>query len=302
MPLRILVVEDHAPFRRFICAELQQRTAFAIDEAEDGREAVRKAAELKPDLILLDVNLPHLHGFEVAKQVRHLTPDTRIVFMSQESSPEIVRKALSLGAHGYIQKMSAATDLPDAIDAAIAGRRFVSASVAFGDPAGVAVTRRHEILFCPDEAAVVDGFARYVSAALSTGGGAIVLVTAPHRALLRGQVRAQGVDIDGAIARRTCRFFDADLAPNPVELLDAIRDVRAAAARGGSARPRVALCGERAGRLWAAGRTADAAELERFCDELPADVDILCVYPVPYTEGDPMLSRICAEHTAVAAF
>ena len=134
MPLRILVVEDHAPFRRLICTALQRRAEFQTIEAADGLEAVQKAEELQPDLILLDINLPKMHGFEVAKQIRRLAPHARLLFMSQESSPDIVRKALSLGAHGYIQKISAATDLLPAIDAVLAGQRFVSRSVAFTEP------------------------------------------------------------------------------------------------------------------------------------------------------------------------
>ncbi len=158
MPLRILVVEDHAPFRRLICTALQRRAEFQTIEAADGLEAVQKAEELQPDLILLDINLPKLHGFEVAKQIRSLAPDARLLFMSQESSSDIVRKALSLGAHGYIQKLSAGTDLLPAIDAVLDGQRFVSSSLAFTEPADAPAPRRHEILFCSDDAAVVDGF------------------------------------------------------------------------------------------------------------------------------------------------
>jgi DNA-binding NarL/FixJ family response regulator len=127
----------------------------------------QKAEALQPDLILLDINLPKLHGFEVAKQVRSLVPDARLLFMSQESSPDIVRKALSLGAQGYIQKLSAETDLLPAIDAALGGQRFVSSSLAFTEPADAPAPHRHEILFCSDDAAVVDGFTRFIAAALS---------------------------------------------------------------------------------------------------------------------------------------
>src|SRR6185503_17678025 len=113
--------------------------------------------------------------------IRRLAPHARLLFMSQESSSDIVRKALSLGAHGYIQKMSAATDLLPGIDAVLGGQRFVSRSVAFTEPTDAPASRRHEILFCPDDAAIVDGFARYVAAALNASDAAIVLVTESHR-------------------------------------------------------------------------------------------------------------------------
>jgi len=301
MPLRILVVEDHAPFRRLICTALQRRAEFQTIEAVDGLEAVQKAEALQPDLILLDINLPKLHGFAVAKQVRSLVPDARLLFMSQESSPDIVRKALSLGAQGYIQKLSAETDLLPAIDAALGGQRFVSSSLAFTEPADAPAPHRHEILFCSDDAAVVDGFTRFIAAALSAANAAIALVTESHRRRLLQELRRQGVDIDDAIERGTYLSFDADIAPDPVRFLKAINSMREAAAKAGNAHPRVAFCGERAGRLWAAGRTAEAVQLEQLCSELAHDVDILCAYPVPYTKDDQALTRICAEHTAVSA-
>jgi DNA-binding NarL/FixJ family response regulator len=301
MPLRILVVEDHAPFRRMTCEALQERAEFETFEAADGLEALQKAEELQPDLILLDINLPKLNGFEVALRIGRLAPHARLLFMSQESSADIVRHGFSLGAHGYIHKPRAGTDLLSAIDAVLAGRQFVSSSVAFSEATDLPAPRRHEILFCSDDAAVVDGFTRYIAAALNAGDAGIVLVTESHRTHILQELRTLGVDIDGAIERGTCLSFDADVAPDPVRFLEAINDVRAAAARAGKAHPRVAFCGERAGRLWAAGRTAEAVPLEQFCRELTHDVDILCAYPVQYTNDDEALTRICAEHTAVSA-
>ena len=130
---------------------------------------------------------------------------------------------------------------------------------------------------------------------------AIALVTESHRTRLLQELRTQGVDIDGAIERGTYLSFDADVAPDPVRFLEAINGVREAAAKAGNVHPRIAFCGERAGRLWAAGRTAEAVQLEQLCSELAHDVDILCAYPVPYTKDDQALTRICAEHTAVSA-
>ena len=299
MPLRILVVEDHARFRHLICAALQQQAEFQTIEAADGLEGVQKAEAQQPDVILLDINLPQMHGFEAAQQIRRLAPNARLLFVSQESSPEIVRQALRLGALGYVQKISAATDLLPAIDAALAGKRFVSRSLEFTDPDDAPAPRRHEIRFCPDDAAVVESLTRCVAAVLQAGDAAIAVVTAPHRTDLLRELRTQGVDIDDAIARGTCCSFDADDASTPDRFLDAIDGVRSAAAKAGKPHPRVTLCGERAGRLWAAGRTAEAVELERFCDELAHDIDILCVYPVPYTNDDAELTRICGEHTTV---
>jgi DNA-binding NarL/FixJ family response regulator len=285
VPLKILVVEDHAPFRRLICAALQRRADFRTFEAEDGLVAVEKAEALQPDLILLDINLPKLHGFEVAERIRSLAPRARLLFLSQESSPDIVREALRLGAHSYIQKVRAATDLMPAIDAALAG---------------LPAPRRHELLFCSDDAAIVDALTRFVAAALHAGDAAIALVTESHRTRLLQQLRAQEVDVDSAIERGAYLWLDADEAPDLVRFLDAINGARDAAATAGTPQPRVALCGDRAGRLWAEGRTAEAAQLESLGNELPQGVDVLCVYPVPYDKDDLALECICAKHTLVS--
>jgi len=125
--LRVLIVEDFEPFRRFICSTLGGRPDLqVICEVSDGLEAVQNAEELKPDLILLDIGLPTLNGIEVARQIRKLTPASKIIFLSQESSADVVREALSLGALGYVIKTRAGRDLLPAVEAAIRGKQFVS--------------------------------------------------------------------------------------------------------------------------------------------------------------------------------
>ncbi len=97
-----------------------------VDCASDGFEAVRKAEELKPDLILLDIGLPNLNGIEVARQVRKLVPRSKIIFLTQEFSADVVQLALSLGADGYVFKINAENDLLAAVEAVISGKQFVS--------------------------------------------------------------------------------------------------------------------------------------------------------------------------------
>jgi DNA-binding NarL/FixJ family response regulator len=125
--IRVLVVEDFAPFRRFICSTLAKRKELqVICEAADGLEAVQQADELKPELICLDIGLPKLNGIAAAREIRKLAPEAKIIFVSQESSPDVVQEALSLGAQGYVFKTRAGIDLLDAVEAVLAGRHFVS--------------------------------------------------------------------------------------------------------------------------------------------------------------------------------
>jgi len=97
-----------------------------IAEVSDGLEAVQKAAELKPDLILLDIGLPIINGIEAARQIRKLSPESKIVFVSQESSADVVEEALSTGAWGYVVKANAASQLLAVVEAVVSGTRFVN--------------------------------------------------------------------------------------------------------------------------------------------------------------------------------
>jgi DNA-binding NarL/FixJ family response regulator len=127
--MRVLVVEDFASFRKFIMSTLRERHDLQIvGEASDGLEAVRKAVELNPDLVLMDIGLPSLNGIEAARQILKLVPDAKILFLSQENSAEIIQEALSSQASGYVVKENAGFDLLPAIEAVVSGRQFVSGS------------------------------------------------------------------------------------------------------------------------------------------------------------------------------
>ena len=122
---RTLIVEDHEELRAVLRSLLHNETqCVVIGEAADGLQAVQKAQELLPDLILLDLSLPKLNGMEAGRRIRKISPESKIVFLSQEPDPEIVKSALTLGA-GYLLK-SDAKDLPAAVHAVLEGRKFVS--------------------------------------------------------------------------------------------------------------------------------------------------------------------------------
>jgi len=129
---KILVVEDFERLRRLIVSTLQDRGEFQVTEASDGLQAVQTAEEQQPDLILLDIGLPILNGMIVARRVRKLAPTSKILFLSQESSPAVVREALAVGAMGYVYKPRTYSDLLPAIEAALGGKRFVSQGLAEG--------------------------------------------------------------------------------------------------------------------------------------------------------------------------
>ena len=130
-PVRVLVVEDFVAFRQFILSMLASMPDLrVIGEVSDGLDAVHKSAERQPDLVLLDIGLPSLNGIEAARQIRKLGLEPKIIFLSQESSADVVQEALSLGAQGYVVKAMAASKLLAAVEAVLAGRTFVSGTDA----------------------------------------------------------------------------------------------------------------------------------------------------------------------------
>jgi DNA-binding NarL/FixJ family response regulator len=124
--IRILVVDDYQPFRGFVSSTLGKRTGWQIvGEVSDGLEAVQKAEELRPDVIVLDIGLPTLNGIEAARRIRKLCPECKILFVTQESSADVVQEALSVGALGYVIKVNAGKELVAAVDAVRQGNRFL---------------------------------------------------------------------------------------------------------------------------------------------------------------------------------
>jgi DNA-binding NarL/FixJ family response regulator len=126
LQIKVLVAEDFDPFRALIVSMINSVSNLqVIGEVADGLLAFEKARELRPDLVLMDIGLPGLNGIESARRIRELLPESRIVFVSQETAWDIVKEALSYGC-GYVLKSRAASDLIAAVEAALENDRYVS--------------------------------------------------------------------------------------------------------------------------------------------------------------------------------
>jgi DNA-binding NarL/FixJ family response regulator len=336
--VRVLVVDDYEPIRRFVCRTLgEMRDIQVIGEASDGLNAIRKAEELQPDLIVLDIGLPALNGIEAGRRIRKLCPECRILFLSQESSVELAQEAFKLGASAYIVKADAGSELSAAVEAVCQGRRFVSKGLlshnradatdtqALGHffpqevfppllPGTPKVTHSHGVHFYSDDAAFLLGFACFVEAALHAGNPVIVVATESHRNGLFQTLLALG--IDGAAAMQQGLYTSLDVyevlstfmvndLPDSAQFLKVFSDLLSSTLKAAKARhPRVAACGEFAPTLLAQGKVAAAIQVEHLTDEVARarEVDILCGYVLTRFQREQeshIYERICAEHSAV---
>jgi DNA-binding NarL/FixJ family response regulator len=331
--LRVLVVDDCEPFRRFVCSTVEKKPDLqVVGEASDGLEAVQKAEELQPDLIVLDIGLPTLNGIEVARRIRKLCPERKILFMSQESSADVAHEAFRLGAMGYVVKSHAGSELFVALEEVCQGRQFVSRGlsghswVSAADaqapghllpqevlpalvPEKTQTVRSHEVQFYPDDESFVDGFTGYIKAALLNGNAVIVVATESHQKSLLQSLQDHGASIAAAIEQGRCLSLDVadtlstfmvnDL-PDPMRFFKVVGGLIATAQATAGRPSRVTICGECASILWAEGNADGAIQVEQLCNQLTKryPMDILCGFSLTsfYRDEDKQVfQRICGE-------
>ena len=129
--VRILVVDDFKQWRDFVRVCFEKRPdVHILGFASDGLEAIQKARDLQPDVILMDISLPELNGIQAAARIRQLVPKTKILFLTGQADPETVRDAFRVGGDGYILKWDASEELIVGMETVLLGKRFTSRSIA----------------------------------------------------------------------------------------------------------------------------------------------------------------------------
>lgn len=128
---RILVVDDHSVVRRGIRSVLGKRKSYSIcGEAANGDEAIAQAKRLRPDIVVMDVTLGQTSGFQATRQILEALPQTRILILTMHESEQVVREVLKAGAHGYVLKSDADTQLSAGIEALAHGGTFFNSKIA----------------------------------------------------------------------------------------------------------------------------------------------------------------------------
>ena len=336
--IRVMVVDDFEPWLNFATKTLRgQPELRVVGEASDGLEAVQKAQVLQPDLILLDIGLPSFNGIQAARRILQYAPKTKILFVSEQRSPDIVEEAFRTGARGYLVKSDSASELLPAVKGLLEGKRFVSASLAGLELAdlpasqtaphpnhdnivtlppsaqNVGIARNHEVGFYSNDGQLLDDVTQFIGAALKAGYAAIVVATESHRNSLLSRLQTQGVEMGAAIAEGRYIVLDAtdalstfmvDGTLDPGQFMESFGNLIATAAKAATGEHRrVAFFGEGAHLLWTQGNVDAAIQDERLCNELTRiyEVDFLCGYSVGsvHREMDVHLfQQICAEHSS----
>ncbi len=129
--LRLLVADDHEVVRKGLCTLLQEQSGWVVAaEARDGREAVEKVKEVKPDIVVMDISMPGLNGLEATRQITKALPQTKVLILTMHESDAMIREVLDAGARGYLLKIGAGSDLIKAVDALRRNQTFFTPKVA----------------------------------------------------------------------------------------------------------------------------------------------------------------------------
>ena len=310
-PARVVVVDDH-PAVLETATTILSRAFDVVGSAATGAAAIRRVRDLDPDVIVMDIEMPGLNGFEAWRHIHASGSMARAVFFSSFAGEDYVLASLGLGASAFVNKARMKSDLVDAVDHALAGRTCIP-------QCGVLPRwrprpdRAHDVHFYTSDASLAESVMSYFDAALEAGDALVAVVSEPHRQMIDGQFRARGVNVRDLEASGRYTPFDASAAIDAL-MVDGLADrdrfyslfdpalARALAASTG-ATPHVTLFGEGVSLLAARGQIRALKQLEDIADEFAASrpISILCGYSTALLAHDQpdLMTGICHRHAAV---
>ncbi len=282
---RIVVADDHVETRAKI-ASLLASDFDVVSTVADGQAAIEAAGALYPELVVLDISMPRLNGFEAATLIRDLPDPPRIVFASAYEDASIVSAASALGASAVVRKREMLTELVPAVRRALLF---------------------HAVCFYEDNPSLAGTVARFIGEGLAASQAAVIVATASHTASIRDQLTAMGVNSQERIEQGRLLMFDADevlnrlLVGNRPDAERFEKTINPILDRAAGGRKRlVRIYGEMVDVLWSSGREEAALSLEILWHQLIArrKCSLLCGYSsdVCPTEG---FNSICDRHSHV---
>lgn len=308
---RVLLADDHAAF----LDSVNRLLAPAFDVvalAGGGRQALDLARRLRPDVLVLDVAMPDLDGFQTLAELRRDGPDTKVVFLTMHRDDEFVTAAINEGAHGYVLKSRAHLDLISAIGHALAGRLFVPSLTSLSTVAG----SRHAVQFHSDESLFLDDVSQLVGATLRSGEQVVIVTSEATRMGVAQRLQARQVNLallteqGQYVAQDSARALSRamhDGRPDKgrlAEMINGFDQSRLAFPEG--PRRRLTVFGDMSVSLCRNGDFEAALELERIWNELtrPLPFFTICSYPIDcfaQPAARNQLANVCAEHDLVTS-
>lgn len=308
---RILLADDHNTFLQSVNGLLA--AAFdVVALAGDGRQALDLARRLRPDVVVLDIAMPNLDGFQTLEQLQRDEPETRVVFLTMDSDDTFVATAINGGAYGYVLKSRVHLDLIGAIDHALAGRLFVPSVTSLSAVAG----SRHSVHFHANDSRYLDEISQLVGAALQSGGQVVLVTSDATRIGVNQRLQARQMNLAVLAAREQYVATDSALALSLVmhegrldakrvaEMIHGLDQLRLAGPHG--PRGRLTICGDMSAVLCRNGDFEAALQLERIWDDLTRALPFftVCCHAIDCFENSEalnLLSNVCAVHSAVTS-
>ena len=278
-----------------------------VGVATDGRQALTRAIDLDPDVIVLDINMPEYHGFRTMRALEQIKSRAPVVFLSMMDTPEEISEAFRCGGRGFVVKTRMANDLASAIDQVLAGRLFAPALPSM---LGLAEGGGHTTQLYGDSSNCLDGLEAFFDMALRRGDATCLIAPADLRDGLAVRLRGRGWDVTGAEGHRRYLAIDTcdaltrimrDGLPDRCVLTEIVAELEDY--RRAEAAQRVTVWGNMAGFLIADGNLEGALAMERrwhdATDGLP--IYTVCGYPASCFNGrhPDLWSASCAVHSAV---
>jgi DNA-binding NarL/FixJ family response regulator len=307
---RVLLADDHLHFLESVSHHLA--AAFDIvATAADGRQALELARRLRPDVVVLDVAMPHCNGFQALEQLQRDHPETRVVFLTMHSHDDYVAAAINGGAHGYVLKSHIYLDLIGAINHALAGRLFLPSLTSLSTVPG----SRHAAHFHANESDFLDELSLLAGETLRSGEQIFLVASEATRIGIAQRLQARQMNLAVLSERGQYVATDSALTLSQVmhderpdkerlaEMIQGLDRLRLAVPNG--PRGRLTVLGDMSASLCRNGNFEAALELEQLWDELTRTLPFVtvCLYPIvcfEHSGARNLIPNVYAKHGAVS--